>query len=285
MFTKSLFGLALVILILPTVAAAEANCTSLKEQLHKERNLLKKRHMLTQAIASCPADTELHYMYAYSAERLRKYDNALKSYLETIAIDSGFSKAYFGLGDIYMVLGNAEAAIRAYEQGLALEPADTRARASLELARIKHKAASGDRISSGEFIRVMQESKSRSTTEGAIDGPLLRLQIQFAVSSADLTPQAKEQLKIVGQALENQALAGQAFEIAGHTDNSGSPAVNLQLSKERAEQVKSYLLTNFAIAADKLTVAYYGDTRPAVPNTSSENRALNRRVEFRKVVP
>jgi len=285
MFTKSLFGLALVILILPTVAAAEANCTSLKEQLHKERNLLKKRHMLTQAIASCPADAELHYMYAYSAERLRKYDNALKSYLETIAIDSGFSKAYFGLGDIYMVLGNAEAAIRAYEQGLALEPADTRARASLELARIKHKAASGDRISSGEFIRVMQESKSRSTTEGAIDGPLLRLQIQFAVSSADLTPQAKEQLEIVGQALENQALAGQAFEIAGHTDNSGSPAVNLQLSKERAEQVKSYLLSNFAIAADKLTVAYYGDTRPAVPNTSSENRALNRRVEFRKVVP
>jgi len=285
MFTKSLFGLALVFLILPTVAAAEANCTSLKEQLHKERNLLKKRHMLTQAIASCPADAELHYMYAYSAERLRKYDNALKSYLETIAIDSGFSKAYFGLGDIYMVLGNAEAAIRAYEQGLALEPADTRARASLELARIKHKAASGDRISSGEFIRVMQESKSRSTTEGAIDGPLLRLQIQFAVSSADLTPQAKEQLKIVGQALENQALAGQAFEIAGHTDNSGSPAVNLQLSKERAEQVKSYLLSNFAIAADKLTVAYYGDTRPAVPNTSSENRALNRRVEFRKVVP
>ncbi len=285
MFTKSLSGLALAILILPTVAAAEANCTSLKEQLHKERNLLKKRHMLTQAIASCPADAELHYMYAYSAERLRKYDNALKSYLETIAIDSGFSKAYFGLGDIYMVLGNAEAAIRAYEQGLALEPADTRARASLELARIKHKAASGDRISSGEFIRVMQESKSRSTTEGAIDGPLLRLQIQFAVSSADLTPQAKEQLKIVGQALENPALAGQAFEIAGHTDNSGSPAVNLQLSKERAEQVKSYLLSNFATAADKLTVAYYGDTRPAVPNTSSENRALNRRVEFRKVVP
>ncbi len=285
MFAKCLLGLALVILILPAVAAAEANCTSLKEQLHKERNLLKKRQMLTQAIASCPADAELHYMYAYSAERLRKYDNALKSYLETIAIDSGFSKAYFGLGDIYMVLGNAEAAIRAYEQGLALEPADTRARASLELAKIKHKAASGDRISSGEFIRVMQESNSRSTTEGAIDGPLLRMQIQFAVSSADLTPQAKEELEIVGQALENQALAGQAFEIAGHTDDSGSPEANLQLSKERAEQVRSYLLTNFAIAADKLSVAYYGDTRPAVPNTSSENRALNRRVEFRKVVP
>ena len=285
MFAKSLLGLALIILSLPALAAAEANCTSLKEQLHKERNLLKKRQMLTQAIASCPADAELHYMYAYSAERLRKYDNALKSYLETIAIDSGFSKAYFGLGDIYMVLGNAEAAIRAYEQGLALEPADTRARASLELARIKHKAASGDRISSGEFIRVMQESNSRSTTEGAIDGPLLRLQIQFAVSSADLTPQAKEQLETVGQALENQALAGQAFEIAGHTDDSGSPEANLQLSKERAEQVRSYLLTNFAIVADKLSVAYYGDTRPAVPNTSSENRALNRRVEFRKVMP
>jgi chemotaxis protein MotB len=47
--------------------------------------------------------------------------------------------------------------------------------------------------------------------------------------------------------------------------------------------VRKYLLETFAIEPENLIVAYYGDTRPAVPNTTVENRALNRRVEFKRL--
>lgn len=259
------------------------DCKEIKQKIRKQRNLLKKKDLLTQALTDCGNDAEVHYLAAYSAERLRKYDKAMVHYLKATELDPAYAKAFFGLGDIYMVLGNAAAAIRAYENGLQILPENRRAGSSLELARIKHRSESGGEITSEEFIRVMQESKSQETTSGALDGPIVRMQILFHIDSSKLSPRAEEQLAVVGKALENPALSHQRFEISGHTDNSGNPDLNLQLSKARAEQVKKHLVNNFAIAPENLIVAFFGDTRPAVSNTSSENRALNRRVEFKKL--
>ena len=277
--------ITLCILILtacPALAAGE-KCSTLKAQIKKERNLLKKRELLNHALAFCPQDAEIHYSCAYAAERLRKYDKAQSGYLKATELDSNYGKAYFGLGDIYMVLGNAKSAIDAYNKGLTLVPQNKRAQSSLELARIKYKSESGEQITSAEFIQVMQESKAEETTQGAVDGPLLRMQIHFYSASSQLSEKAKNQLINVGQALENPALSGKKFEISGHTDDTGVPESNLILSKYRAEQVRQYLLDTFAIHPESLVVAYYGDTRPAVPNTSTESRALNRRVEFRRL--
>ena len=266
-----------------TLMAADQTCTTLAVQIKKERNLLKKQTVIQKALKLCPDDAAIHYGAGYAAERLRKYEKALSYYLQASEIDSEYAKAYFGLGDIYMVLGNAGSAIDAYKKGLQRVPQNKRARASLEVAKIKHKAEQGETITSGEFIQVMQQSKKKETTQGAIDGPLLRMQIHFLSSSAQLSDDAKEQLQIVGKALEDPALSGKAFEISGHTDNTGQPEANLALSKARAEQVREYLLNTFAIKPDNLIVAYYGDTRPARPNTTIENRALNRRVEFKRL--
>lgn len=266
----------------PSLVSA-ADCDGIKKQIKKERNLLKKRKLLNAALEACPQDAEVHYMCAYTAERLRKYDKALSNYLKATEIDKSYSKAYFGMGDIYMVLGNAGSAIRAYSTGLKLKPTNKRAKSALELAQIKHKAATGDNITSEEFIRVMEESKKQETTEGAIDGPLLRMQVHFYISSAKLTPKAITQLSIVGNALESPALKDNKFEISGHTDNSGTPESNLLLSKERSKQVRNHLIQNFDVKPDNLVVAYYGDTRPASPNDSPQHRALNRRVEFKRL--
>ncbi len=271
-----------VLIASPALAAGE-ECRSLKVQIKKERNLLKKRQLLTHALGLCPQDAEIHYSYAYAAERLRKYDQAQSNYLKATELDSNYAKAYFGLGDIYMVLGNAKAAIDAYEKGLTLIPQNKRARSALELARIKHKSEAGEQITAAEFIQVMQKSKAEETTQGAVDGPLLRMQINFNSRSSQLSEAAMDQLENVGRALENPILSSKKFEISGHTDNTGTPEANLLLSKHRAEQVRQYLLDTFTIQPEALAVAYYGDTRPAEPNTSTENRALNRRVEFRRL--
>ena len=276
-------ALCILALTFSTALANEQECNTIKTTIKKERNLLKKRELLNHALKLCPQDAEIHYSCAYAAERLRKYDKAQRNYLKATELDDNYAKAHFGLGDIYMVLGNAKAAIDAYQRGLVLVPQNKRARSSLALAQIKHKAELGEQITPDEFIQVMQESKAEETTQGAVDGPLLRMQIHFYSASSQLSEQAMDQLVNVGKALENPILADKKFEISGHTDDTGTAEANLILSKHRAEQVREYLLDSFSIQPQALIVAYYGDTRPAIPNTSTESRALNRRVEFRRL--
>ena len=276
-------GLWITILLFNPGPTYSTDCDALRQNVQQERSLLKKQQLLDEAVQACPNHAQLHYDKGFAQERLRRYDQALTYYLKATELDENFARAFFGLADIFVVLGNLEPAIWAYQSGLALEPNNQRATASLELARIKYRSEMGERITSDEFVRVMQESRAQSTTEGAMDGPVVRMQILFAVSSDGLTASAVDQLETVGTALAHPSLADQRFEIAGHTDSTGSPEINLPLSRSRAEQVKQHLADRYGIDAERLTVVYYGDTRPAVPNDSGQNRAINRRVEFRKI--
>jgi outer membrane protein OmpA-like peptidoglycan-associated protein len=70
--------------------------------------------------------------------------------------------------------------------------------------------------------------------------------------------------------------------VEGHTDNvnrSGDPQYNQKLGQRRADAVVK-VLTDGGVAASRVSAQSFGDTRPAVPNTSDANRALNRRVVF-----
>ncbi|MCQ0110912.1 Thrombospondin type 3 repeat-containing protein [Zhouia amylolytica] len=69
------------------------------------------------------------------------------------------------------------------------------------------------------------------------------------------------------------------FHIEGHTDSTGSDALNMRLSKERANAVESYLESN-GISADRLTSEGYGETKPIASNSTRDGRRQNRRVEI-----
>lgn len=69
-------------------------------------------------------------------------------------------------------------------------------------------------------------------------------------------------------------------EIAGHTDNIGSDAVNLKLSRARAAAVVDYLVSK-EINPSRLVAKGYGESQPVAPNDTDEGRAQNRRVEFK----
>lgn len=71
------------------------------------------------------------------------------------------------------------------------------------------------------------------------------------------------------------------FEIEGHTDSTGSAAVNERLGLERAESVKAYLYEQHQVPLHKMNVISYGEDRPAAPNDTREGRAQNRRVVVR----
>lgn len=69
------------------------------------------------------------------------------------------------------------------------------------------------------------------------------------------------------------------IEIAGHTDNVGDRRLNQALSENRAKVIANYLVRR-QIAENRLRHAGYGDSRPAAPNDSEDNKRKNRRVEF-----
>jgi len=73
-----------------------------------------------------------------------------------------------------------------------------------------------------------------------------------------------------------------ALEVVGHTDNTGTAAGNLTLSRQRAEAVKAWLVKNHAVDPTRLMTSGRGDTVPVADNTTEAGRAQNRRVELVK---
>jgi len=107
----------------------------------------------------------------------------------------------------------------------------------------------------------------------------LRRQISFATGSDEILPNSEPLLVEVADVLiRNPDL--ELVEVQGHTDNRGQRALNMRLSQERAESVRQWLIRH-GVEADRLTAKGYGPTRPLAPNITQQNRARNRRVQFR----
>ena len=73
-------------------------------------------------------------------------------------------------------------------------------------------------------------------------------------------------------------------DVEGHTDAVGSDSYNLKLGLRRAEAVKRVLISH-GVAASRLNVTSYGESRPIADNSSTSGRARNRRVEINVAQP
>ena len=98
---------------------------------------------------------------------------------------------------------------------------------------------------------------------------------QFGLATIPETAKAKIDA-FVEQVKTN--LAGGHFEIEGHADSTGPDGFNDGLGLRRAEAVKRYLHDMHALPLHTINVISYGESQPAVPNTTREGRAQNRRV-------
>jgi outer membrane protein OmpA-like peptidoglycan-associated protein len=72
---------------------------------------------------------------------------------------------------------------------------------------------------------------------------------------------------------------GLKIGVYGHTDNSGSDAVNLPLSEKRADAVKAYLLKK-GLTSNRVEAKGFGSTKPIADNNSEAGKSKNRRVEI-----
>jgi OOP family OmpA-OmpF porin len=107
--------------------------------------------------------------------------------------------------------------------------------------------------------------------------------VTFESGSATLTPESEDVLRQAGRGLEKYP--DLEVEIEGHTDTSGPAANNLRLSQQRADAVRSFLLSNFNLSASNITAKGYGETRPEVEERTAADRTRNRRVEMRVTNP
>lgn len=105
--------------------------------------------------------------------------------------------------------------------------------------------------------------------------------ILFDVNSANIKPESYGSLKDIANVLQDNSNV--RVKIIGHTDNDGNDAINLALSKKRAEAVKSYLISDFSIDGSRLETDGKGASDPVVSNNTLEGKAQNRRVEFVKL--
>jgi len=135
-------------------------------------------------------------------------------------------------------------------------------------------AAAGRAVGSGNVT----DQLTVATPPEEVQRALISLPpITFENDSAVLTPEGQAAVAKAAEILKaNPAVV---VRIEGHTDGTGSAATNLTLSQARARTVLDALVAQ-GIAASRLSSEGFGETRPKVPDTTPDNRAINRRVEF-----
>ncbi len=99
----------------------------------------------------------------------------------------------------------------------------------------------------------------------------------FAVNSSELSPGAAARLNELLDVIR-QTPNVVALRIEGHTDNTGSDAINVPLSKARANRVRDYLILN-GLEQTSIQVEGYGSSRPVASNATEAGRSANRRVD------
>lgn len=104
--------------------------------------------------------------------------------------------------------------------------------------------------------------------------------VNFETGSATLTPGARDVLDRVARSLVGNS--DLRVEVGGHTDSTGSRALNVSLSQQRAEAVAAYLALR-GVPSSRMVARGYGPDRPIAGNDTASGRAMNRRVELTRI--
>jgi len=170
--------------------------------------------------------------------------------------------------------------VRVYHAGAKVIDAPTLLAANTKLDRLVFANTHEDNrpfFSNIKFTTAAPDVRSKLITEGK----LISYGINFDSGKDVIKPESYGAIKSIADVLkENPDVR---VRIIGHTDSDGNAASNLDLSKRRAAAVKASLGKDFGIDGSRIETDGKGQTEPLAPNTTSEGKAKNRRVEFVKI--
>lgn len=127
-----------------------------------------------------------------------------------------------------------------------------------------------EEATAGTGVAVSQTSDNRLKLDIPSD-------ISFAVGRADIQPNFRTILNTFATTLSTTPNSN--VTIIGHTDSTGSDAVNNPLSLNRAASVRDYL-ANRGVTSSRVAIEGRGSREPIVANDTAANKAKNRRVEI-----
>jgi outer membrane protein OmpA-like peptidoglycan-associated protein len=104
--------------------------------------------------------------------------------------------------------------------------------------------------------------------------------VAFELASSALKAESNTELDRLVEWMNQHP--GVRIEVAGYTDSTGVRSSQIQLSQQRAEAVRSYLVQN-GIAEARVTAKGYGPAQPRETNSTPEGRARNRRIEIHRI--
>jgi len=168
----------------------------------------------------------------------------------------------------------AQQAALAQQQQLALEAEKAR-QAAAEADRLRLQAES-DKAQLRQQLRDQLNLvlETRDSARGLI---VNMSDVLFDTAKYTLKPEARERLaRVSGIVLAHPSLK---LEVEGHTDSVGSDEYNQTLSNNRANAVRSYLLTQ-GLRTEQITAVGFGEGRPVATNDTAKGRQQNRRVEI-----
>jgi outer membrane protein OmpA-like peptidoglycan-associated protein len=139
--------------------------------------------------------------------------------------------------------------------------------------RMEEKRQAMERASAGTGIQVAKTTDNRLKVNVPSD-------FSFDVGRADIKPVMRPVLDELGRNLDLNV----RVSVIGHTDSTGSDAINDPLSVERALAVRDYLARN-GVPASRISTEGQGSRQPVASNATEAGRAQNRRVEIYLVEP
>jgi outer membrane protein OmpA-like peptidoglycan-associated protein len=215
--------------------------------------------------------------YKEAQDQLRKaaQDDAARTAAALRENQERLEKVRRDLADQDNKLGEAASKLKAQEEELARKKAELEARQK-ELDAEKAARAEAEKKLAAAMKSLEEIAKVKEEQRGLVitlDGAVL-----FASGKTTLLPIAQDKLGKVAEVLQQQS-DDKKIVVEGHTDSVGSDAANLKLSQERADAVRTYLVSR-GVKADRITAVGKGETVPIADNKSAEGRANNRRVEI-----
>jgi len=103
------------------------------------------------------------------------------------------------------------------------------------------------------------------------------LSLNFEAGKAIINPEYFNILSKISESISK--FPNSTVSVEGHTDSQGSDEKNLQLSQDRAEAVRQYLLANLQVDQSKILAIGYGETKPIANNETQDGRKKNRRID------
>ena len=281
-------------------AQANINCeqaVSYFQQSNIAKTESQEKELLTLSLDLCTSYADAHNNMGVLLESHGQLNQALSHYKKAVATNPNSLEAWYGIGDVYRKQKQLPLALEAYLK-ICSKDEDAKNHVQKLITNNRYKITESDDILETESLLIIYDKNRQEKIKTALNNCGIKIthksasrpkatfrSLSFSSGSAILKSSSEKQLHKLSTALLN--LSPNKVRIIGHTDkqlykgknNTQSKALNKQLSKNRAESIKQYLV-NLGIPKESLITIGVGSTQLLDGNNTIIAHKKNRRVEI-----